>query len=408
MSTGVKLAGKKVLVALTGRVDSAVAAFLLKKQGMQVYGLSILTSSEDIVQKTEHLPQCHISNLDSIRIFCESIGIPFYATDAKSMYEGIVIDNLMSNKLTARANSSCFDCTKMRMKVLFTKMKHLKMDFIATGHYAKVHKNLNSNRFFIHTNNDPTADQSLLLAGLDNEILSHLLLPLGELKKSDVQKIASSFQLNVLANKEQNSFCFRDPESIKVLVKKYIPPSLIKPGIMLNKESINVGDHDSVVYHYISQNKLQVTSSGGQVDKNLEIVDYDYHNAIIQLGDKRELTFMGAEIVHLLLGQGVEKSRPINCFVKFKHSSKYYGAILFFKNNDAGLLEFKEEVYPLVTAETMILYDSDARNSKVIGTGKVGKRGTFKLTDRVHEFRKTEIGEHGDVIVTGEVTMFRF
>lgn len=409
MSTGVKLAGKKVLVALTGRVDSAVAAFLLKKQGMQVYGLSIITCNSDIVQKNEHLPLCHIADLEKVRQFCEASGITFYATDAKSIYDGVVVDTMITNKLTAHSNSSCFDCTRMRMQVLYDKMIKLKIDYIATGHYAKVHKNLNTNRYFIHTNNDIEADQSYLLAGLNNQILSRLLLPLGELKKSDVKKIASSFGLKTQDSKDQKKFCFHEPDSLATLVKKKIPPSMLRPGIMINKESgINAGDHDSIVHHYISQNNLQVTSSGGQIDKKLEIINYEYHNAAIILGSNDELTFKGTEVVHLHLSQGVEQSKPIHCFVKFKHSKEYIAGVLFFKNNNVGLIEFDQSIYPVIKDETLIIYDSNHRNAKVVGTGKVGKPGVFKLVDRVLDFRKTDINESGDVVINSEVTMFRF
>jgi tRNA-specific 2-thiouridylase len=406
--SGQKLTGKKVLVAMTGRIDSCVAAFLLKKQGMDVYGLSIVTTGKDIVNDEKFLPKCHIVDLDKVSRFCESIGISFYATDAKSVYDSLVVDNIIANKLTGRANATCFNCTRMRMHVAYEKMLQLKCDFISTGHYAKVHKNLNSNKFFIHSNNDTESDQSFLLAGLDNKILSRLILPLGELKKSEVVKIAKSFNLEADISSEQKTFCFRETDSMEKIIKERIPKSMIKEGIVINIDNgNNYGDHKGMVKHYISEKELSFKGSG-HVEKNLEIVDYNYAKGIIEVGDPKHLSYKGCEVVHLHISEGVEQSKPIVCFVKFKYSPAFIQAKLFFKNNNSALIEFEQEVYPLIKSEMLVLYDSNSRNAKVIGSGKVGKRGIFNLVDRAGEFRKKEVGEDGSIKTDDSVTMFRF
>jgi tRNA-specific 2-thiouridylase len=397
----------KVVVALTGREDSAVAAYLLKKQGYQVIGLSLVVTNDDIVDNKDFLPKCHILDLDKVKTFCEKIKIPFYATNAKARFDNDVIDKLVTNKLTARANASCFNCTQMRMKILYEKMKSLKADYIATGHYCKVYKNINSGEFFIHSNNDVKSDQSILLAGVEQKILKHLMLPLGELRQEEVTKISKNFNLMADKSIEQDGFCFKVKEATQKLLTLKTPKSLIRSGQIVNKQTEVVhGDHKGMLYHYITEKEFEIENQG-ILDKNLEIIGYNFSNAHILVGDKSLLSFSGTQIVSLMIGKGLDKRRPLICFIKFKYSNDFVQATLLFKNNQTAYLDFTKEVYPLIKGENIVIYDSNSRNSKIIGYAQVGSRGNFKIIDRVEGFKNKPTDEEESKNVQS-VPLFKF
>lgn len=383
-----KSSGKKVVVALTGRVDSAVAAFLLKKQGYDVMGLAMITGPSG--GTSDDKPKCYIENIEKVQALCEQIKIPFYASDIKSEYEYEVIDRLMENKLNALANSSCFQCTSIRMKILLRKMKALNADFISTGHYCKVHQNFNSNEFHIHSNNNVEVDQSILLAGLDQDILKHLILPLGELRKEEVLKIAKNFGLHKNPSIIQDGFCFKSVESIKELVKKTIAPSLIKKGKFTSKDGeVIYGEHDGIVNHFVGQKELLI-ENGMKIDKSLQIIDYKARKGDIVLGEEKDLLFGGAQLTELVTSLRLDKRKPVHCYIKFKFSNEHIESHLFFKNNNSAFIEFSKPISPLIKREQIVIFDSDKRNAKVIGSALVSSRGEFVNIDRVGVFRKGE------------------
>jgi tRNA-specific 2-thiouridylase len=403
-----KNSSKKVVVALTGREDSAVAAFLLKKQGYQVIGLSMLVANDDIVSNKDFLPKCHIVDLEKVKEFCEKIKIPFYATDAKGRFENDVVDKLVSNKLTARANSSCFNCTQMRMHVLYEKMIALKADYIATGHYCKVYKNLNSDEYFIHSNNDSKSDQSLLLAGMDQKFLKHLMLPLGELRQEEVSKISKNFNLFADKSIVQDGFCFKLKEATEKILSSRIPKSMLKAGqIVNNKTEMIHGDHKGMAFHYLTEKEFEMCN-GGILDKSVEIIDYNYSTGQIIVGDKKHLSFSGTQVTSLMIGKGLDKRRPLTCYIKFKYSNEFVKGTLFFKNNQTAYLDFTKEVYPLIKGENMVIYDSNNRNSKIIGYAHIGTRGNFEAVDRV-KFFKSELDLEKEASENGKKTsLFKF
>lgn len=402
------ISGKKVLVSLTGRIDSFVAAFLLQKQGMQVYGLTVVTCDSDLVDDLKFLPKCHISELDRINEFCEKLQIPMFATDAKNLYEEFVLDPFISNRLTGRANYTCMDCTKMRMQVIFNKMQELKLDYIATGHYAKVTKNLHNKRFFIQTSNDLASDQSMLLSGLDQEILSHLILPLGELKKLDVHKIAKSFSLDAFPSSKQVGYCFPKALSNQKIINDRVAKSLQKEGEVFNLETgTQPTTHSGSAKYYITQKDF-VFNSRAVIEKDLEIVDYDFLKNSIVIGKSVELLFDGVQLSRLDISEGVDRSRPLNCFVKLDELRPALKSILYFKNNDTAYLELSEKVYPVLKSEFIVIYDGNGKSAKVLGSGKVQTRGKFKLIDRVEEFRKKVVDENGELRPDGNTKLFKF
>ena len=403
-NSGVDYTGKKVVVGLTGRIGSAVTALLLKKQGMDVIGLSIVTNASDSFSDNKLYPKCHIDNLDAVKKFCEDLKIPFYATDGKAQFDADVLDPLVANKLTAQANVSCFNCTKMRLDILLKKMVSLKADYIATGHFCKIQKNLNSDEFFVHANNDRASDQSFLLAGLDTKFLKHLILPLGELKQAEIEKIAQKFQLKILDSKKQVGFCFTEKESFLKTTLSKVPKSMLKEGQVYNVDTdLFHGDHDGIVHHYVTEKNVTFKGNSHQ-DRNLEIVGYDFVKAMIKVGLSQNLSQKGFQVIDLKLSKGLDRKKPITCFIKTKFSDEYYKAHLFFKNNQSALIELEDEIYPLILGEFVVIFDRDSRNAKVIGLGKIGNIGQFELIDRVDEFRSRD----NDELVKKTSELFRF
>jgi len=383
-----KNSSKTVVIGLTGRIDSAVAAFLLQKQGFKVIGVSLINTEEDIVYDKSDLPKCHITNLDKVKEFCEKIGIQFYASNSVSRFHSDVVDKLISNKILGRANGSCFNCVRNRFEILYDKMKLLKADYIASGHYAKVHKNHTTGESFIHPNLDEDSDQSFLLAGLSHHVLDHLLLPLGELRRVEVNKIAKKFNLMADASVVQHGFCFRNIDSARKILDTQVPKSLKRSGPIENTlTESNVGDHESMIYHYITEKDLEFKDSS-HVDKNLEIIDFNYKSSTIYLGEKKHLTFKGTQLLDMHFAVHFDISKPLNCFVKFKYSNSFNKIDLYFKNNKSAFIEFNEAIYPIIPGEIIVFYDKNTSSAKIIGWGVIGKRGDFEKVERTIEFQR--------------------
>jgi len=398
------LVGKKVVVSLTGRIDSAVAAFLLKKQKMNVIGISLALIDPDEYGLKDNISLCYLNNLDSIKEFCDSINIPFYAVDSKNQFNDRVIDKFVTNKLTGYANNSCFDCNRMRMNVLYEKMLKLDAEYMATGHYAKIFKNIKTDEHLIHSSNDLENDQSHLISGIDKEVIKHLILPLGELKKSEVHKIYKNFNLRATESVTKKHFCFQKASINTPILQKSIPKDLINKGPVLNIVTDDYfGEHVGVSNYFIGQDNLEFQGAVTQIDKSFQILRYQIDNKSIVVGPPEDLAYDGAHVARLLLSDNIDKKKPMTVFVKSKYLKDYLKANLFFKNNSTLLLTFEKEISPLIIDDIIIIYEKKGANSKVLGKGQISDRGGFERIDRVDEFRhKSEKEENEEELDENE------
>jgi len=286
-----------------------------------------------------------------------------------------------------RANRSCYNCNSLRLELLYEKMQKLKADYFATGHFAKVYKNLNSEEYFIHANNDLKADQSFLLAGLDQSLLKHFLLPLSELKNEEVAKIAKNFQLNVDASSERENFCFNTDDNTSDFLEAAIPSSLVKSGPIINMKTGDFyGEHDGVLDYYLGS-KDYIKSENNQINKNHEVVHYNWSKSQLEIGSPQELTFNSVQVGELKLTDGIDRTKPISCFVKTRLMNELIAGNLYLKNNDTAYLKMEANIYPLPEEENLVFYDKNTKNAKVIGRANVYIRGNFELIDRVKEYR---------------------
>ena len=260
---------KRVVVAMSGGVDSSVAAALLKEKGFEVIGIYM------------HIWE-HSKNNDAKRV-ANKLEIPYYELDLRDTFKDMVISNFCEEYKEGRTPNPCIRCNKyIKFDALAKKAKELNADFMATGHYARIQKA--ENRYILKKGVDTKKDQSYFLYALTQEQLKYTLMPLGDITKERVRKIAEEKNLHVANRPESQDICFIPDNNYGEFVKKHIPEE-IKPGPIVNKEGIVIGEHRGIIFYTVGQRRGM-----GIADKNpLYVIAIDKkHNTIIA-GKKEEL-----------------------------------------------------------------------------------------------------------------------
>ncbi|MFA4975541.1 MAG: tRNA 2-thiouridine(34) synthase MnmA [Candidatus Paceibacterota bacterium] len=258
---------KKVFVGISGGVDSAVSAMLLKKQGYEVVGVFIRTWHPDFLECNENEER-----LDAMRVAAH-LDIPFLTFDLADIYKKEVADYMISEYKNGRTPNPDVMCNKhVKFGAFLKKAIAMGADYVATGHYAKnikqqlfhgSHSNLetieehtvayaekSSALYFLGKGVDSSKDQSYFLWTLKQEQLNKILFPIGHLKKTEVRKLAKKFNLPVAEKKDSQGICFLGAVDLKEFLKHYIKE---KKGKVVNEKGEEIGYHDGVVFHTLGE-----------------------------------------------------------------------------------------------------------------------------------------------------------
>lgn len=197
---------KRVVIAMSGGVDSSTAACLLEKQGYEVIGISMRLPNLGEVSESGC---CGIQGIDDARGVAQKLGIPFYAFNYEREFEDEVINYFCQEYINGRTPNPCIICNeKIKFGSLLNKAKNLEADYIATGHYARVEYDSSIQRYLLKKGKDIEKDQSYFLFSLSQEQLSHTLFPLGDYTKSEVRRLAKKFGLKVYNKPASQEICF--------------------------------------------------------------------------------------------------------------------------------------------------------------------------------------------------------
>ena len=360
---------EKVMIGLSGGIDGYVTAYLLKIQKYDLMAVTIQNDWDDWKGDSSTILSCHIDNkkLDSIKEFCQKLNIPLQVVKASAEFKNEVIEDWMGKKIVGDTTRPCWNCHELRMRLLHQKMKEANVKSLATGHYAKLFHLDASGGVFVHTSNDEEHDQSALLSRLPSEILKNLVLPLSDLTKKEVIKLAENFGLVEEGKTLKIHQCLTWSEEMTPVFEAMVPAKLRKEGDIVTADGQQtLGAHTGVFHHTFAE-ALEYRNLGKPVKGFFAEYSFNEGTVIIEeeaffLRDKILLTnchFSGetawTEPQKGILVVSAEKS--FECWVHPKTLSSAY-------------IELTKPEF-LIEGDVLTVIKKKGKNSKLFLTGKV-------------------------------------
>lgn len=244
---------QKVVIGMSGGVDSSVAAYLLKEQGYDVIGITMQVWQEDKEYEENEGGCCSLSAVEDARRVAHKIGIPFYVMNFREPFKEKVIDYFVKEYGEGKTPNPCIACNKyIKFDLLLQKALALGAHFVATGHYAKIIKK--NERYLLERAEDDRKDQTYALYNLTQYQLSHTLMPCGDYPKAEIREIAKKIGLEVHNKRDSEEICFIPDNNHGNYIKNNAP-GIVKEGNFVDKNGKILGRHKGIVYYTIGQRK---------------------------------------------------------------------------------------------------------------------------------------------------------
>lgn len=312
-----KINKKTVCVAMSGGVDSAVAAYLLKKAGYVVIGIFLkfwFVESENIQKENKC---CSIEATEDARRVANKLKIPLYTLNYEEIFKKKIVDDFILEYLKGRTPNPCIRCNQyIKFGKLLDVVRNLNADYLATGHYAKIVKSRNF--YKLYRPKDKLKDQTYFLYNLIQEQLKYLIFPLANLTKSEVRLIAKKTKLPVYQKPESQEICFIPNKFYGDFLKNHLK---IKGGNIINKKSEILGKHEGLVLYTIGQRKgISVRKPGPYyvINKNLK------NNELIVSNNPNDPALYSTKLIankiNWLSGKPPQKAIKIVVQIRYQHS----------------------------------------------------------------------------------------
>lgn len=358
---------KRVVVGMSGGVDSSVSAYLLKEQGYEVIGttMQIWQDKDEEAVRIEG-GCCSLSAVDDARRVANKIGIKYYVMNFKDIFKEKVIDYFMEEYLRGRTPNPCIACNKyVKFEELLRRALMIDAYYVATGHYAIKEYDAERKRYLLKKSVDTSKDQTYALYNLTQAQLEHVLFPLGMYKKDDVREIAKKIGLSVASKPDSQEICFVEDNDYGKYIKENAPGKVV-PGEFRDTKGRFLGYHKGIVYYTIGQRR----GLGISAEKPLYVVDIDADNNIVIVGYGDEV--WGDELIscdnNFISIDKLEGEMRVKA--KIRYNAKEQDAVIKPYDDNKIFVKFDNPQRAITPGQSVVFYDGDI----VVGGGIIEKQ----------------------------------
>ena len=353
----------KVVVGMSGGVDSSVAAWLLKEQGYDVIGVTMqIWQDEDNEVQEENGGCCGLSAVDDARRVASSIGIPYYVMNFKQEFQKNVIDYFTEEYLNGRTPNPCIACNRyVKWEALLQRSLSIGADYIATGHYARIDK-LPNGRYAIRRSATLAKDQTYALYNLTQEQLAHTLMPVGNYSKDKIREMAEEIGLQVANKPDSQDICFVPDGDYATFIEENAD-TLIRQGNFVTPDGKILGKHKGIIHYTVGQRKGLGLALGYPAfvleirPETDEVVIGTYEESLTHTLRANELNFMSVEDI----------TEPIRVFAKIRYNHKGAWCTVEKTGEDEITCTFDEPIRAVTPGQAVVLYDGEY----VLGGGTI-------------------------------------
>jgi tRNA-uridine 2-sulfurtransferase len=355
---------KKVMVGMSGGVDSSVAAAILLEQGYDVLGVTMqIWPDMDEDRKQVEGGCCSLSAVDDARRVANTLGIPYYVMNFKEIFEDKVINYFKDEYLKGRTPNPCIACNRhVKFDAMLKKAVGMGIEYIATGHYGIIEYNESKNRYLLKKSKTDKKDQTYALYTLTQEQLSHTLMPIGEYEKERVREIAKEIGLTVATKPDSQEICFVDDNDYGRFIEENTNKK-IKSGDFVDSCGNVLGRHKGIVYYTIGQRK----GLGITFGKPMFVVAIDAKNNRVVLGDEKEVFSDTLTAADLNLISIDKLDTQINVKAKIRYSAKEADATVIPLESGRVKVIFDIPQRAVTPGQSVVFYDGDI----VVGGGVI-------------------------------------
>ncbi|MFW5648224.1 MAG: tRNA 2-thiouridine(34) synthase MnmA [Candidatus Alkaliphilus sp. MAG34] len=358
----------RVVVGMSGGVDSSVAALLLKEQGYDVIGIFMKNWDE-----ADEFGYCTAAeDYEDVRRVCGQIGIPYYTVNFEKEYWDKVFAYFLEEYKKGRTPNPDILCNKeIKFKAFLEHALKLGADYLATGHFARI--DLNDNEYRLLRGVDPGKDQTYFLSQLNQYQLSKAMFPVGHLLKSELRKIAKDNNLVTADKKDSTGICFIGERNFKEFLSNYLPA---QPGEMMTPEGEVKGKHDGLMFYTLGQRK-GLGIGGAGTGEPWFVADKDIEKNIlyvVQGENHPDLYSCGLMAIDLHWISEKPKPSTFECTAKFRYRQKDQEVNVHIEGKDTCRVIFKNPQKAVTPGQSVVFYDDEvclggATIDKVLKTG---------------------------------------